>query len=106
MPDYVARPGDRAGDADLWNKPAGTWRWMFANGVRYLEVVIPGDPPSHDFTGGVMDFPVVEGPHDKEKHIWGWDGNFDSPTLNPSLGVGTPFWWHGWCQDGMLNAAE
>ena len=33
---------------------------------------------------------------------WSWDGNFESPTLNPSIWDKAPNGWHGWLREGKL----
>lgn len=32
--------------------------------------------------------------------VWGWDGNEDAPTLEPS--IHTPGFWHGYLRGGQL----
>ncbi|VDS08847.1 hypothetical protein PARHAE_02032 [Paracoccus haematequi] len=34
-------------------------------------------------------------------HEWDWDGNWDAPTLTPSIfNTGMPCRWHGWLRAG------
>lgn len=43
---------------------------------------------------------VARGGTPTDSHTWGWDGNFDKPTLTPS--IHEPGTWHGHLQAGRL----
>ena len=70
------------------------WWYVNGSGERHLCTALMGPDGSE-----VIPWPVVEGSTPAES-IWGWDGNLDSPTLEPSL-----HWidkWHGFMRSGRL----
>lgn len=50
----------------------------------------------------------TEGTQDRNKEfggappVWGWDGNTEQPTLNPSINC-HHCGWHGWIQKGVIT---
>lgn len=58
----------------------------------------------HMPTGDFVRLPIAEKQSDG---VWAWDGNYDAPTLTPSIGLRVPsgereFRWHGWMREGKL----
>ena len=59
---------------------------------RTLYIVLPGE--CHPCA-----IPCQKGPPGGDR-VWGWDGNEEKPTLDPSINyVGH---WHGWLRAGRL----
>lgn len=62
------------------------------DGQRTLFIVLPGfDHP---------DAITVRRGSPGGNRVWGWDGNEDAPTLQPSIQV--PGYWHGFLEAGRL----
>jgi hypothetical protein len=73
------------------------------SGVKYINAknfIWLAVPSGEGFTCGRL--PVKVGKNAKGEH-WGWDGNQDAPTLEPS--VHTVGHWHGWVKNGYLVEA-
>lgn len=73
----------------------GDFSWDEASeGFRYIYLCLPGDTQ-------LTAIKVQRGSPGGSR-VWGWDGNEDKPTLEPSIHwVGV---WHGWLQNGRLNS--
>ena len=82
-PDEVKQPGDFCFETVTQVGGAG----------RCLKIWLPGAPHA-------IRLPVKIGPRDET--AWGWDGNPESPTLDPSINVlGI---WHGHLTAGKLKS--
>jgi hypothetical protein len=71
------------------------------DGVRRLSFICPC---GGDHLTGIR---VLPGPYDdnaKKKHCWGWDGNEEQPTTEPSIAIGFPGQKGGQCWHGYLKA--
>jgi hypothetical protein len=42
--------------------------------------------------------------HDVDQRSWAWDGNFDKPTLTPSINCAGC--WHGFIEGGVFNNTD
>ena len=93
--------GTYRGEHDTWAPdgfeewPKGDYWWYVDDGNRRLCTSLMG-PDGSD----VLVWQVRRGPEPPENRIWGWDGNVEQPTLEPSL-----HWidkWHGWMRAGKL----
>lgn len=85
----VTKPGDFAWDIDM----ALSTPEERAGVRRVLYIHLPGETR----WGAIQ---VARGATPPEDRVWGWDGNEDAPTINPSIdsrGV-----WHGWLRAGRL----
>lgn len=60
-------------------------------GETHLHVMLPGNT--------FIVIGVARGSSQMPK-VWGWDGNEDKPTLQPS--IHTLEHWHGWLRNGHL----
>ena len=82
-------------------KQIGDFNWRFLphldNGrILGMAIVMPNVKGN----GKQTYLRVVLGPAPAEKIIWGWDGNLDKPTLEPSLLDENQ--WHGHMKAGRL----
>lgn len=75
----MARPGD----------------FCFAPDNSCIYLWLPGSP-------GPDALRIVRGSAPDEKQVWGWDGNEDRPTLNPS--IHDPGHWHGYLTAGEFRS--
>lgn len=85
------RPGDFAFkdfDAHGTNDPAK---------VDNLEFVCPR---TGKYCGSIIVGHQVK-PPEPAGHTWKWDGNFEEPTLEPSINCISGCGWHGWLQKGI-----
>ena len=106
------------GDAEAHAYGPGAFCWFYAEGVRYIAFLTTDQYYKSDkyVSEHVPVEPVEFGPH------WKWDGNEDSPNLNPSILCKTkmpvkgpdgkvdydrPWEWqekfHGWIRNGHLE---
>jgi len=60
---------------------------------NYIYIWLPGTP-------GPDALCIKKGPNPPTPRIWGWDGNLETPTLNPSIHA--PGQWHGYLRSGRL----
>lgn len=97
--------------SELWAYGVGAFRWMEdPEGRRTMLLLVPyvrrgGHNPKYD-----RDYEPLVLYMSSEQNNWaqpgprnGWDGNEDSPTLNPSILV--PGGWHGFMHSGQLTDA-
>lgn len=64
------------------------------NGRRRLYICLPGEK-------NLDAIRVVRGSTNEER-CWGWDGNEEQPTLDPSIDY--PGHWHGFLRSGRLES--
>jgi hypothetical protein len=83
-------PGDFAWDFDA--PECGGDR---SKPTHYIYLALPGD------AGGWSAIKVQKG-QSFSGRVWGWDGNEDKPTLNPSILVTDQ--WHGYLCAGRLQS--
>ncbi len=79
--DHIVRPGDFSWDGEY-------------EGKRYLYLCLPGQV--------TMEAIKVQRGGPGGSRVWGWDGNEDKPTIEPSIhyqGV-----WHGYLRAGRLQS--
>lgn len=77
--EHITRPGDFSWDSE-------------ADGKRYLYLCLPGS--TH------MEAIKVKRGAPGGNRVWGWDGNEETPTIEPSIhAVGS---WHGYLRAGRL----
>lgn len=80
--DFKVQPGDFS------------WGPDYPEGYRYLYVCLPGDTS--------MSAIKVQRGSPGGQRVWGWDGNEEKPTVEPSI-----HWlehWHGWLRAGRLES--
>lgn len=53
--------------------------------------------------GRICTVPIVQGEPDFEKKIHGWDGNWQEPTIVPSIGCDNRCGWHGHITKGEIK---
>lgn len=90
------RKPDGCGDDDL--KEIGDFSWRSIDGVvQGMSLCLPNLEGN-----GVIDWIPVsrEGSQFPGQRVWGWDGNLDQPTLQPSLHLLGR--WHGYLKAGRL----
>lgn len=52
---------------------------------------------------GAVRLRIVNGPAPANDQVWGWNGDLEAPTLDPSIDCdGGDAKWHGWLRDGVL----
>jgi hypothetical protein len=80
----------------------GDFNWRFIpvvedGRVQGMQIVMP--------TGEQTWLPVVRGPAPADRAVWGWDGDLDRPTLEPSIldSAQVPKW-HGYLRAGRLES--
>lgn len=78
--------------------PPGCFQWEKpdpASAPRFLYIVLPGG-------SGSFDAIQVQHGGPGGPRVWGWDGNVEKPTLQPSIHwVGV---WHGFLENGRLRS--
>lgn len=114
-------PAEGASAADWFPKCDGIlerpgdflWLTNAAGEVTDLLIFLPGNAG-----GSIAPVPVVKGPFPGHgQRAWGWDGDMDRPTLDPSIWRNRP-WnnaagetqthpneWHGNLKQGRLESA-
>jgi Family of unknown function (DUF6527) len=103
--EYMDAGAASAGWAELYLKPDGTLCEFEDLGQGAFEVVegppgnfglrfnLPGDHGNY--------IPIVKGPPTGTGHgPWGWDGNYDAPTITPS--IWNKGYWHGFFTAGRF----
>ncbi len=82
-------PGEFAWEFDFTHYDHGA---ASTDSILVLYIFLPGDQHAHPIH-------VCRG-NAPDSHVWGWDGNFDRPTVTPSIwekGV-----WHGYLTAGRF----
>lgn len=103
--------------------PIGTDIWKYEEGDWTIRPVIGDDNHAVMYVrcpgSDVIRLPLSLDPNDNPRRgleglYWHWDGDWDKPTLNPSIGVGSSMVkhvlchnnWHGFMRNGRLEACE
>lgn len=96
-------------DAEALLKNPGDFFWIrdAAGEPTHICLAIPGDAG-----GSVVPIPVVRGAQTETPFCWGWDGNEESPSLEPSIWrnkstaehPNMPNEWHGVLHGGRLQS--
>ena len=73
--------------------------------VKEITIMRTNPETGEDMVDRVIPAPGENVTSDK---CWGWDGNEDKPSLNPSIACGIPKSsdWHGYMTSGRLEAFE
>jgi hypothetical protein len=72
----------------------GEFYFQTCHGRLYFHARLPGDL--------VCVIPVVVGR--PAGQAWGWDGNYNEPTLTPSIDCQGHERWHGWVRAGRFES--
>ncbi|MGE4340336.1 MAG: DUF6527 family protein [Pigmentiphaga sp.] len=100
MPEVKTKPVRAELVDSIIDAPAGSIKWFKGNGV-----------PTAGFNFqcpcgcGTMGSVNVAG---AARPLWAWDGNWDAPTIHPSIRLGTgpsdASHWHGWLRNGVWES--
>lgn len=105
--EYTDAGADSASAEELYLKPDGTVCRFSELGDGAFEI-LENPPGSFGLRFNLPDdhgnyIPIVKGPCPGTGHgPWGWDGNYDSPTITPS--IWNKGYWHGFFQNGYFKS--
>lgn len=86
--------------------PSGEWAWVVKGKEGDPFYLAFGCPCGNNCDSGSIVhnnyISVVRG-KTNTPHQWGWDGNWDSPTLSPSIQRHGACNWHGYLRNGVFT---
>lgn len=82
--------------------PAGEWAWVVKDKGADPSWLAFGCPCGNHMCGGTI---PVSREKTKDPRAWKWDGNWDTPTLSPSIQRrGHDCNWHGFLKKGVFES--
>ncbi len=90
----------------FWRQPPGHFYWAVSDDLTEIHLWMTLPRQDND-DGSPCCIPIRRGlPIDGPS--WGWDGNIEKPTLQPSVfhdphNPASPHHWHGWIRAGVME---
>jgi hypothetical protein len=85
---------------------SGEWAWVVEEHGRDPFQIAFGCPCDNNCGGGNVvhnSYIAVSRENTNDPHQWNWDGNWDEPTLTPSIQRRGVCNWHGYLRQGKFT---